>query len=98
PRWPGSTGEAGATDPEPERLIRRSAAEILFEDDGYLRCRRGCLAGDGLPARHRSPALPRSTATPRPPSASADSGEPNGMPTSAGVRPHHPTTSDGLCS
>jgi len=42
--------------------------------------RRGLHAGNGLPARYRSPALPRSTAAPRAPPVSAGSGEPNGEP------------------
>jgi hypothetical protein len=41
----------GATDPGPDRLIRRTADEIIVEGDGYLRRRRGVHTGDGLPAR-----------------------------------------------
>ncbi len=32
------------------------ALEVVFQEDDYLRCHRGLHAGDGLPARHRSPA------------------------------------------
>ena len=39
----------GATAPEPEPLIGRSAAEIVVEDDGYRRRRHGLNAGNGLP-------------------------------------------------
>lgn len=78
---------AGATDPGPEGLIRRAAAEIVVEGNGYLRpvVASVRVMGHLQSADYLSC---RDYATPRPPLASAGcSGELNGEPTSAAVRP-----------
>jgi hypothetical protein len=82
----------GVADPEPHRLIRWAA----LEDVGHLRCHRGLHAGgdylhgaDHLPCRNQLSAFA---------AAPADSGEPNGEPTPAGVRPHEATASHSLPS
>jgi hypothetical protein len=87
----------GAADPEPHCFICRAALEIVFQEDGYLVAIvasmpvMGYLHGiDHLP-------LPRSTAAHRSPPG-ADSGEPNGEPTLADIRPHQATTSHGFGS
>src|SRR5262249_61760580 len=72
----------GATEPVPERLIRRSAVKILFEDDGYLRRRHGLHAGiprwrSGKRTRGSRPTRARRAATAR--RVASSSGAGNGI-------------------
>jgi hypothetical protein len=57
----------GASDPEPHRLIRGAASRSSSRTAVIFVAIVGLHAGDGLAARYRSPAMPRSSATRRPP-------------------------------
>jgi hypothetical protein len=80
----------GAADPEPNRLIRRTAVKIVFKRDGHLLRHPGlprlqsvtCTVQDQLPRRAIAlPALSRLIK------------EPNQEPTATGTRPHRATAS-----